>query len=592
MKKATGFLRTVSLTLALVTMLCIIYAGSITADAVSGPRPSSKAGIVVGFTRFGDWEAMYLGSDKNTTAKFEKFKYNKKNNTLTLDNIGTDEEYYLEMYDMGDDFKINVKGKNSLGYIALYSDVKDRMNLTITGTGTLTVNPSGSYGAAIHGFADGKSNTKITIDNTVNLNLYGGENIFENKKEKVIEITGAKSSKQSDVFRIGGKKTGSTKVSKKKGSKGYNYKYGGYKLIIKKSGKSFLNSSSSSSSTTKKTTTKKDIVNSPKLLTKTVKGTYVDGYIKEKLSKKKATITDSAKYSDKYFTEKKGVSFQKGLAKLSVLASASAYYQSYSKDFLEDCEFSIVKQNYANNTKKGDHASYTIAKRKTGDITVFAVLIQGTVGSFTEPQWMSNANVGAGSVHTGFSKAESEIWKELDKHLKSKNVKKGKVKVWITGHSRGAAIANLLAKRLTDNKHFGKDNVYAYTFATPNVAVMPTSYDKKDYTNIRNYVNKDDIVPKVPSVHTSAVELSLVGAFKNHNYDKYGTVIVLNKDKENAMAKEFKKATNYQYYKVKNKIDPDAFLSSIRGSKDRLIDRVGATHTQTTYIAWLKVMYK
>lgn len=257
MKREAKITKVLPILLAVLTMLSILYAGSITAHAVSGPRPSNEAGILVGFTRFGDHEVMYFGSDKKTSAKFEKFSYNKNTNTLTISNSGTDEDYYLELYDMGDDFKLNVKGKNSLGYIGIYSNAKDRMNLTITGSGSLRVNSDGVYGAAIHGYANGKSNTKITIDNTVNANLYGGENIFTGKKEKVIVVENAKSSKQADVFRIGGKKTGSTKVAKKKSKKGYTYSYGGYSLKIRKSGESFLKKSSSSSSSSKKSTTAK-----------------------------------------------------------------------------------------------------------------------------------------------------------------------------------------------------------------------------------------------------------------------------------------------------------------------------------------------
>ena len=143
--------RFISTLLTLALVLSFMPMMTQTADAVSGPRPSNEAGIAIGFTHVADSEIMYLGSDKKTTASFEGFKYNKKNNTLTLDNIGTGEEYYLSVYDMGDDFKINVKGKNSLGFIEAYSNVKDRMNLTITGTGSLTVNSGGGFGAAIHG---------------------------------------------------------------------------------------------------------------------------------------------------------------------------------------------------------------------------------------------------------------------------------------------------------------------------------------------------------------------------------------------------------------------------------------------------------
>ena len=235
--------------IAALVMTGVIYASSITAHAVSGPRPSQEAGIVIGYTHVGDWEILYLGSDKKTSAKFGGFSYSKKTNTLTISNTGYNEDYYLELYDMGDDFTIDVKGKNSLGYIGMYSNVNDRMNLTITGSGSLKINSGGSYGAAIHGYANGKSNTKVTIDNTVNVTLHGGENIFTGKKEKAIVVENAKSSKQANVFRIGGKKTGSTTVVRKKTKKGYTYSYGSYSLKIKKSGDSFLKNSPAKSDT-------------------------------------------------------------------------------------------------------------------------------------------------------------------------------------------------------------------------------------------------------------------------------------------------------------------------------------------------------
>lgn len=258
MKREEHLNKWLPIVLATITMLSILFAASITVNATSGPSTSKKTpgGIAIGFTRFDDWEVMYRGDSGKKSASFEGFKYDKSSNTLTIKDTGTDEEYYLQLFDMGDDFKLKVVGKNSLGYIATYSNVKDRMNLTITGSGTLTVNKMGGYGAAIHAYANGKSNSKITIDNTVNLNLYGGENVFEGTKEKVIMVDNAKSSKKSNIFKIGGKKTGKTTINKKKTKKGYSYTYGAYKLIIKKSGKSFLTSPSSSSSSSSKKTTK------------------------------------------------------------------------------------------------------------------------------------------------------------------------------------------------------------------------------------------------------------------------------------------------------------------------------------------------
>ena len=69
----------------------------------------------------------------------------------------------------------------------------------------------------------------------------------------------------------------------------------------------------------------------------------------------------------------------------------------------------------------------------------------------------------------------------------------GKIKIWLTGHSRGAAIANLMANSLSSK--YGESNVVAYTFATPGVCSSSKFVIRK---NIYNFLNKDDIVTKVP----------------------------------------------------------------------------------------------
>ncbi|MBR5619352.1 MAG: hypothetical protein IKW76_06435, partial [Clostridia bacterium] len=64
---------------------------------------------------------------------------------------------------------------------------------------------------------------------------------------------------------------------------------------------------------------------------------------------------------------------------------------------------------------------------------------------------------------------------------------------WITGHSRGAAVGNLIASYLIDLKN----ELYAYTFATPyNTANTEASAEK--YDCIFNLVNSNDFVPMLP----------------------------------------------------------------------------------------------
>ena len=73
----------------------------------------------------------------------------------------------------------------------------------------------------------------------------------------------------------------------------------------------------------------------------------------------------------------------------------------------------------------------------------------------------------------------------------------------VTGHSLGAAVANLLAEHLIscDNTNHCPgsrkiEDIYAYTFATPKTVKNKPG---KDYKNIFNILNNNDIVPLVPT---------------------------------------------------------------------------------------------
>ena len=159
----------------------------------------------------------------------------------------------------------------------------------------------------------------------------------------------------------------------------------------------------------------------------------------------------------------------------------------------------IESKNYGDNDKH--NISYTFAykigdaKKGEGNDICFAVILRGTDGV----EWFGNMDIWENenkkSVrHYSFQKANEELQKAIRAYLNKEVFRNKKIHFLITGHSRGAAVANLLAVDLSDGAIPGIETVEAYTFATPN---NTTNFSTK-YTNIFNFCFDDDFVPQVP----------------------------------------------------------------------------------------------
>ena len=107
----------------------------------------------------------------------------------------------------------------------------------------------------------------------------------------------------------------------------------------------------------------------------------------------------------------------------------------------------------------------------------------------------------SGKVHRGFKEALDEAWPDLLPHIR-KLQGKG-CKIWITGHSLGAALATLCAGRYGTVQG-------VYTFGSPRVGneVFKENFDLKLY----RFVNNEDIVPRVPpqGVYVHVGELKFI----------------------------------------------------------------------------------
>lgn len=143
--------------------------------------------------------------------------------------------------------------------------------------------------------------------------------------------------------------------------------------------------------------------------------------------------------------------------------------------------------------------------------TVYLVAARGSYGApnlirpdRSSSDWRSNYNAGdangdGGGVHRGFDLAAERLYEEL---LDYAGAPFGEdARFVVCGHSRGAAVANLLAVKLID-RGVSQENVYCYTIACPDVARLvwePVGF-ADSYAGIFNINNAADPITYSSSV--------------------------------------------------------------------------------------------
>lgn len=240
-----------------------------------------------------------------------------------------------------------------------------------------------------------------------------------------------------------------------------------------------------------------------------------------------STISFKMDYS--LFTEKKFSTYNKDLVTLGLMLSGDIYpaevatvtngiyenkdktddtiiYQElgFKKAYIQDLS-SNTYSNDANDTIRFAYASQNFTVNGTS-LPVCFITFQGTNGN---NEWSSNLDIGYNNTayttlsgthtewtnkenHKGFDVAANRVIDFLNKAIASGSIRANTF--FVTGHSRGAAIANLVAKALIDT--YENYSVCAYTFASP---LTTCATDTTKYTTIHNIVNSDDTITTVPS---------------------------------------------------------------------------------------------
>lgn len=347
-------------------------------------------------------------------------------------------------------------------------------------------------------------------------------------------------------------------------------------------------------------------------------------------------VTSEVSWDDAWFFQDAG-SYNQDLAHtcavLSAVANAeSAYYQQGSTSpayaehafaqlgFDEVCTASYRYRSEVLDEVLGvvdgtDVVAYTLATKRVTDPATGAerlltvVVVRGSYGS----EWISNAKIeGATGVagegdeedHLGFTLAASEIVADLEERAAELDPSVERSYLFC-GHSRGGAVANLLASYADDvagGSHAlaTAEDVRAYTFATPNC----TSADdarSATYDNIFNVLNPSDLVTRLP--------------LESWGYERYGRDVWLpgEGDASFAECEDAMRASYLATMGAECPASPDdravanefaASLGARVSSFDELVSPLGlvdlagelmgldlgrllASHYPNTYIAWL-----
>ena len=248
-------------------------------------------------------------------------------------------------------------------------------------------------------------------------------------------------------------------------------------------------------------------------------------------------------YDDEYFS-KDASEYNPSLATMSLCFELSAWgsnvdgtadYSNKSrnaKSLLKQIGFkeSDIETNYNFTVKPSEDSMGVVVGHK--DIKVngetYTLIALATRGGGYEAEWAGNFTIGASGQHEGFKKASDEAYRFLADYInRHKDDFQTDIKLWFTGYSRAGATVNLLSGRLNDEKQIAgiaidMEDLYTYCFEPPMGGLLSNVSPVRNYTNIHNILNPNDLVPKVAprawGFYRYGVDKLLPTALTSQNY--------------------------------------------------------------------------
>ena len=241
-------------------------------------------------------------------------------------------------------------------------------------------------------------------------------------------------------------------------------------------------------------------------------------------------------YSDSYFFEDATV-FNQKLAQASLALELSSWTTYDEKDVWTSNIVGARKDNLKSafqvlGFENDEYTKYNVALSDNSDTVAFGIAQKGIIddagnestivavavrGGGYGGEWASNFRIGDNKKYaSGFWDSSTGVYNYVNDYINKYAIEKDKLKIWIVGFSRGAAVANLTAARLCNN--YSYKNIYAYTFATPQGYIFNNDEVSSEinYHNIHNIINPADLVPTV------ALSGWGFGRFGESHYINYG----------------------------------------------------------------------
>ena len=184
--------------------------------------------------------------------------------------------------------------------------------------------------------------------------------------------------------------------------------------------------------------------------------------------------------------------FNKDLALLSFASCLSNYKQGEARKFFNRIKIDTSLIYHLPDATE-DTYGYTMAYKRYENYDLIAMSFRGfDYGA----EWSNNLELGKTGNHNGFEARATEALTQLLFECRAYTPAPERIKIWLTGYSRGGALANMVAQKMMTLEHpvVAQEDMFVYTFEAPQGLDENNS---GDYENIHNLVNSADLVTYV-----------------------------------------------------------------------------------------------